>query len=263
MLGDRGYIRECVPLCNCVGTWAAFIRSWRALHRGSTLQFSLAACLAWCLSVGQASSSGFHTPQLHSVGSIVSWLRSYHIAILPAFTPRARLHMSLALVQCATILLVDRLYTKKGGALAHNVAFGGVQVTFTVSTTICCACSSTEDTRRRPTTCSLATTSTVASRASRPSACCLPSRSSTPRTSSCCVVTTSVPRSTASTVSTMSVCGARPYSCSCLVSSITHCNACLRSCSSCSSCCRQAPIQHQVVEDLHGLLQLPPDRRHH
>merc|ERR1712107_286951 len=66
---------------------------------------------------------------------------------------------------------------------------------------------------RRPTISSWETMWTEESRAWRPSACSWPTRSNTPRTSSCCAATTSVPRSTGYTDSTMSASGGTTSSC--------------------------------------------------
>lgn len=80
-----------------------------------------------------------------------------------------------------------------------------LQVTSTVSTTTCCDYLNTEASRRSPTTCSWVTTWTEGSSPSRPYAYCWPTRSSIQRTSFSSGATTSVPPSTESTVSTMSV----------------------------------------------------------
>ena len=79
------------------------------------------------------------------------------------------------------------------------------QATYTVSTMTCCDCSSTVVSRQRATICSSVTTSTAANSHWRPSVCYSPTRSNIRRTSSCCVATMSVPASTVSTASTMSV----------------------------------------------------------
>ncbi|VCW67091.1 unnamed protein product [Gulo gulo] len=81
------------------------------------------------------------------------------------------------------------------------------------STTTSCGYLSTVASLQRATTSSWGTMSTGASSLWRPSACCWPIRSSTPRTSSCSVGTTSVPASTASTVSMMSARDATTLNC--------------------------------------------------
>jgi hypothetical protein len=117
------------------------------------------------------------------------------------------------------------------------------------NTMTCCDCSNMADSHRNQITCSSEIMSTEGNKAWKRSAYCFRSRLNTQRTFSFFEETTSAPRSIESTASMTNVCGAFFAHLRTTVPLLL------------TRRCRQAPVQHQDLEDLHRLLQLPAGGR--